>query len=231
MRYLFGNFVFDDGTFQLVGSGSEVALGAKGFELLDLLIRARPKVLSRTRLHAALWPHAHVGSTSLHVLVSQVRAALRDDPEDPQWIRTVHGVGYAFRGDVRTEGEETPGRETPARAKLSQGDREWSLRPGAHVIGRGDDAAVSLDVAGVSRHHARLVVGSEGATLEDLGSKNGTFVGEERLSAKHRLAEGDVIRLGRHTRLVFRFDLGDRTETEGEPGRRGRPSRAVRFKV
>jgi pSer/pThr/pTyr-binding forkhead associated (FHA) protein len=67
----------------------------------------------------------------------------------------------------------------------------------------------------VSRQHARLTIEGEVATLEDLGSKNGTFVGDERLSSPRVLRDGDEIRLGQAVRLVYYKAEGDETKTEG----------------
>ena len=50
------------------------------------------------------------------------------------------------------------------------------LAEGENIIGRGVDASVWIDAPGISRHHARIVVREGTATLEDLGSKNGTYV-------------------------------------------------------
>lgn len=52
------------------------------------------------------------------------------------------------------------------------------------------------NAATVSRCHARLVISDTGAMIEDLGSKNGTFVGAERVTAPTSLADGDAIRIG-----------------------------------
>jgi pSer/pThr/pTyr-binding forkhead associated (FHA) protein len=57
-------------------------------------------------------------------------------------------------------------------------------------------------------------VGGGRAVIEDLGSKNGTFVGQEPVAASRRLKDGDVIRLGRLVRLVFRADEEDATASE-----------------
>jgi len=65
-----------------------------------------------------------------------------------------------------------------------------------HVIGRDPDVEVRLDASTVSRRHARLVVKAEGTTLEDFGSKNGTFRGSERVSSPVRLVDGDAIHIG-----------------------------------
>ena len=55
---------------------------------------------------------------------------------------------------------------------------------------------VWLDAPTVSRRHARIVVSDGGAVLEDLGSKNGTFLKGRRLTAPVSLCDGDVIVLG-----------------------------------
>jgi pSer/pThr/pTyr-binding forkhead associated (FHA) protein len=54
----------------------------------------------------------------------------------------------------------------------------------------------SLESPTVSRHHARICVSGSGATIEDLGSKNGTYLHGERISAAASLVDGDEIRLG-----------------------------------
>ena len=82
MRFAFGDFVLDCGTRQLLRGGGEVHVSPKELALLELLLRARPRAVSRTRLRAAIWPDAHVGETSLHVLVSQLRAT-RAWPRSP----------------------------------------------------------------------------------------------------------------------------------------------------
>jgi pSer/pThr/pTyr-binding forkhead associated (FHA) protein len=147
------------------------------------------------------------------VLVSQVRAALDDDAEEPRWIRTLDRFGYAFAGPATSEalaGE----RSGPARARLVSREREIVLGEGEHVMGREERASVRADASGVSRQHARLVIAGDVITLEDLGSKNGTFVGDERISSPRVLEEGDELRLGQAVRFTF-YRVNDDTETEG----------------
>lgn len=84
------------------------------------------------------------------------------------------------------------------------------------MFGREEDARVRIDSSGVSRRHARIVIRDGHATLEDLGSKNGTFLGERRLEAPVILADGDIFRLGREI-FVFRTTASDdATRTEGK---------------
>ena len=102
----------------------------------------------------------------------------------------------------------------PAPPIVVHDGREWPLPDGEHVIGRGDDAAISIAASGLSRRHARIVVGQGRATIEDLESKNGTFCGDERGDGAARAQDGDVIHLGRRVRLVFHQHGHDGTETE-----------------
>jgi pSer/pThr/pTyr-binding forkhead associated (FHA) protein len=74
---------------------------------------------------------------------------------------------------------------------------------------------VRIDVPGVSRRHARIVSAGDRFVLEDLGSKNGTYLGHRRLEAAAPLADGDEFRLG-NTALVFRVQADEEaTMTEG----------------
>ena len=66
---------------------------------------------------------------------------------------------------------------------------------GEDAIGRVSKAAVWIDSNTVSRRHARIVISAEGATIEDLGSKNGTFLYGQRLTGPAELRDGDEIRL------------------------------------
>jgi DNA-binding NtrC family response regulator len=84
-------------------------------------------------------------------------------------------------------GSGAGGRRDPAyilRVLAADGSsvRRFYLAPGEHVVGSLPDVDVPLDGPGVSRRHARLdVLEDGGAILRDLGSKNGTFIGERRV--------------------------------------------------
>jgi pSer/pThr/pTyr-binding forkhead associated (FHA) protein len=95
---------------------------------------------------------------------------------------------------------------------------------GENVLGRDEDVTVRIDAPGVSRRHARIRVSGAEATLEDLGSKNGTCVGDapSPITGPTPLPDGSRFRLGR-VLLVFRSSSeAGSTMTE----RRGRPRSA-----
>jgi len=119
----------------------------------------------------------------------------------------VHGFGYAFSdGTARTADED-------AVFRLVWGPREVPLAEGENLLGRDPDAAVSIDDATVSRHHARIVIDAGRARLEDLGSKNGTWLAGRRIASSEALTDGSEIRVG-PAALTFRsFAAGGSTET------------------
>ena len=82
----------------------------------------------------------------------------------------------------------------------------FKLPSGEAMIGRGKRSEISLFDEGVSRAHARILSEGDTVWVEDLGSRNGTFVNGERLSnARVKLADGDKIQVGRTTILKFSY--------------------------
>ena len=219
MRFCFNDFRLDLATRQLLFRGKERRLEPKSFELLALLVKRRPDAVSKGEIHEQLWPDTFVSESSLTGLATQIRQALGDDPRRPRYLRTVHGFGYAFSGMATEEapdpamgGSPAPGgrRRPLPQARVLWEERAFFLADGENVLGRDADVAVCVDQPGVSRRHARIVLSAGKATLEDLGSKNGTFLREQRLTAAASLVDGDIIRLGRHV-LEFRLVGGART--------------------
>ncbi len=204
MRLRFGDFVLDLEARQLFRGAEECHLRPKTFDLLRLLALARPRALSKAEIHRHLWPETAVEDVSLTVVVADLRAILGDDARRPRCVRTVHRFGYAFCAEATEEGR---GR---ARAATTAPRVIWErkvipLVEGENVLGRDETVDVRVDEQGVSRRHARIVVARGEALLEDLGSKNGTFVGEaeERVTESVPLPDSTPFRLAR-IRLLYR---------------------------
>jgi DNA-binding winged helix-turn-helix (wHTH) protein len=192
----FGTFTLDSDTRQLTRSGQVIHLTPKAFELLETLAVERPKVLSKTALQERLWPETFVAEANLSNLVAEIRSALNDSARTPQFIRTAHGFGYAFCGTATSIPGSEEGTNDRPLCWLEWGPQRFPLFVGEHIIGRDPDLDVTLDATTVSRRHARLVVTVERVTLEDCGSKNGTFRGDERVTSPVKLAHGDTIHIG-----------------------------------
>src|SRR5262245_13011143 len=200
-RISFGEFVLDGTTRQLLRGHAELHLEPKAFELLALLLDRRPAAVSKREIRDQLWPQTYVSESSLTGLVTQIRRVL-EDRRSPRLVRTVQRFGYAFSGEASPVGIAVTAAAQPS-ARVIWEERTIALGSGENILGRAADVAVRIDLPGVSRHHARIVIDAAGATLEDLGSKNGTYLAERRLPGPATLQDGDTLRLGRHL-LVFR---------------------------
>ena len=199
MRITFADCVLDTDARQVRRAGVAVRLSPKAYELLCVLVECRPRVLSKHELYARLWKDTFVVEANLANLVSEIRTALGDSARESRLIRTAHGFGYAFCAEVHERPKPAP----LARHYLVWNQREFALPSGRHDIGRDPRASVRFDLPSVSRFHARVTVADEGATIEDLGSKNGTLVRGQRLGAPTALHDGDEIRLGAVV-IIFR---------------------------
>jgi DNA-binding winged helix-turn-helix (wHTH) protein len=201
MRLGFGEFVFDSDTKELLRNRQPIALSPKAFQLLEIIVANRPKALSKSELHDGLWPNTFVVEANLSNLIGELRRALDDDPKQPQFIRTIHRFGYAFRGDTRDVPRENTSRVV---CRLVWAGGSVMLSEGEHIIGREPDVAVLLDSPSVSRRHARIRVAGDQVTLDDLGSKNGSSIGGHRAHGPVPLVDGDVVTVG-VVELTFRM--------------------------
>src|SRR5262249_29971121 len=147
-----------------------------------------PRTLSRAQIRDVVWPGVFVSESTLSVAVNGIRQALEDDARQPRFIRTAHRFGYAFCGEARETNAGVLGLPGVLPRRV-WGDRAVALRAGENGRGRDRDAAICLDPASVSRHHARIRVGGPRATLEALGSKNGTSLNGDRLSGVRELRD------------------------------------------
>ena len=207
VRVSFGECVLDSEARELRRGGKHVDLSPKALQLLVALAEERPRALSQADLRDRLWPGVFVSHTSLARLVTEIRQAIGDDPREPRFVRTLHGFGYAFQA------EASPASRAPGCAfAVLWGQRVFGLPPGEAVIGRSLQCLLQIASSKVSRRHARIVVTGDGATLEDLGSKHGTWVNGRRVQAPATLADGDLIGVG-NAALTFRV-VASQTETE-----------------
>jgi DNA-binding winged helix-turn-helix (wHTH) protein len=204
MTYRFGACALDHDTRQLLLNGDEIHLSPKAFELLTVLLANRARTVSKAELQQHLWPSTFVEETNLAGLVAEIRRALRDNASHPIFVRTVYAFGYRFIGDVTVDAGPTQPEPPFGALWLAFESRRLALMEGANVIGRAPDATIQIDSPGVSRHHARIVVSHGEATIDDLGSKNGTLVRGRPIAAPLRLSDGDQIQLG-SILLTFRI--------------------------
>lgn len=205
MLFRFGDCTLDTSSRELLRAGAPVHLTGKAFRLLEVLLEGRPAALSKDRIQDLVWPGVFVSEANLTSLITELRKAIGEDAREPAFIRTVYGFGYAFRGEVEEAqpGARGAGKAAAARCRLLWGRKPIPLAEGENILGRGPESIEWIDRDTVSRRHARIVVAGDTATVEDLASKNGTFVDGKRLTAPAVLADGEEIRLG-SVPLTFR---------------------------
>jgi len=196
MQVHFGEFTLDTDSRQLLKDDAQRHLSPKAYELLRLLIDNRPRALSKAELHERLWPSTFVSESTLSSLVAEVRDGLDEKAENARFVRTAHRFGYAFAATVTISGSRVRSVEERTRCWIVWEHGQVSLKEGEHLLGRDADVSVWLESPTVSRHHARIRVSGGDATIEDLGSKNGTYLHGERISTAAPLVDGDEIRLG-----------------------------------
>ncbi len=92
-----GNIVMDVERHQVLVSGTKVSLPLKEFELLELLLENKNRVLTRGQIIDRVWGHDYFGDTkTLDVHIKRLRSKLEADPARPEHIITVRGLGYKF---------------------------------------------------------------------------------------------------------------------------------------
>jgi DNA-binding winged helix-turn-helix (wHTH) protein len=232
VKVQFADFVIDSASRQLTREDRPVPLSPKAFDVLWLLLAERPNLVAKSALLDRVWPEtADVGDASLTVTVADLRRALGDDPRKPRFIRTVHGFGYSFCGDASdvtarsaSRAQDAAPRDAAPSALLSWSDQSRRLTDGAHVIGRDAGCVVWLDVLGVSRRHARIIINGRSATIEDLGSTNGTFVDDAPVVGIQELLDGQRIHFG-PLEVRFRLMSSAVPTVRAGPKRRGPQNR------
>jgi DNA-binding winged helix-turn-helix (wHTH) protein len=215
MRCSFGEFVVDTDQRRVFARRGEVHLARKAFDLLSVLLENRPKALSKGELLSRMWPHTAVTEGNLATLIADLRKALGDDAQHPRCIRTVYAYGYAFAADVTEDrGEES--RAAPSQWVLTSDEHEIALHEGVNTLGRSGPATVTISAPSISKRHARVSIAGEQVVLEDLQSKNGTWVGRNPVSGPTVVSDGDEIRLGALVLILRRSSRVSTTEPLNE---------------
>ncbi len=98
--YEFGSFQADTVRRLLLRDGQPVPLTSKAFDMLEVLLRNRDRVLEKDELLKTIWPNSFVEEANLAQNVSALRKALGESPGEHRYIATVPGRGYRFVGTI-----------------------------------------------------------------------------------------------------------------------------------
>jgi type II secretory pathway predicted ATPase ExeA len=196
---------------RVAGAGDREIFEADAFPLIYRYTGGIPRLtntLCDTALLAAFAQDRHTVSTD------EVRSAVAE----LQWVE------YAARTSTHLQRslDETAPQELPPVGRLVLSLKgvqltEAYLVPGRCIIGRTADNDLQIESQYASRHHAQVVTTTEASWIEDLNSTNGIFVRGKRVR-RHRLADGDVVKLGLHELTYHRGDPQATATTVLEPG-------------
>ena len=205
VTYSFGPFRLLPHVRRLERDGAAVALTPKAFDLLLALVMHRERALSKDDIMSLVWPGSIVEESNLAQQVLLLRRALGTD----DCIATIPRFGYRFAVTVVEEQSRGAPPAISPHCLIWDG-REFLLHEGLTVIGRAEDADLQIPVSSLSRRHARVLVRGFEATIEDLGSRHGSWRGTLPVKAPTLLVSGDSIRLGTAT-LVYCLVMPDDT--------------------
>ncbi len=139
-RVTFDCFELDEADARLARAGEPVPLAPKPFAVLCALTRRPDRLMTKNELLDAVWGHRFVTDSVLKSAVSEVRAALGDDPKQPRYIETVSRRGYRFIGALVT----LPAQRAVAVERNNAGGPGHPALAALTVLCRGDAALADL---------------------------------------------------------------------------------------
>lgn len=159
-QYCFGPFVLQPDRRRLCEDGVAVALGARAFDLLVVLVEHNDRIMGKEELLRHVWPGNAVEENNITVNMSALRKALRDQAGVPRYIQTISGRGYRFIAALATDA----GPSSPAPAALQPPEMpSIAVLPFAAVGGNvaqehlGDGIAEDI-ISELSRHRWLTVI-------------------------------------------------------------------------
>jgi DNA-binding winged helix-turn-helix (wHTH) protein len=212
--FRFGELELDVAAYVLRRAGQRIKLEKIPMEVLVLLVQKAGVLVNRTEIQAALWgSDVFVDQdAAINTAIRKIRRALGDDAEHPRFVETVVGKGYRFIASFGTEAadvglpdDRVGGGGVVATDRLrrhgpnylvTRGKRQFVLNSDENLLGRDPAAPVHIDHPSVSRRHARISIHSGRPVLEDLESRNGTFLDGRRIEKPTEMHHGAIIGLG-----------------------------------
>src|SRR5215469_3300886 len=141
--YRFGSFQLDVAERELRQDGKIVALTAKTFDLLLILVQSAGRTFTKSELLESPWPGTAVEESSLSQTVFLLRKALGENGEGSEYIRTVQRRGYKFIGSVsRQDGASDGAGLEGAPTSPSRSSRLWPVIAALSVLAAGGLAFV-----------------------------------------------------------------------------------------
>ena len=205
MIYRFNDFELDTDRFELRDGDAPVALEPQVFALIALLIENRDRMVSKDELIDKIWSGRIVSESAISSRVKKARKALRDSGTEQQLIRTVHGKGFRFVGELDSEAAQSSASSAPTANEAASSRPRIVILPFANLSGDPEqeyfaDAVTEDLITNLSKHRWLEVVARNSA----FGYK-GKDVGYEQLADElgvSYVVNGSVRRAGDRIRAT-----------------------------
>jgi hypothetical protein len=168
-------------------------------EVLVCLAEHASDVVPKDVLLRSVWPDTCVTDDVLMRAIFELRRAFGDEVRRPLVIQTIPKRGYRLIApvvfDIRRTVTTSTTEERMTCTLIWRGGRV-TLKEGSYLLSREESLPIRVPFRSVSRRHAQIVVAGGTVTVEDLASKNGTFLRDKRLVAPALLHDGDTLLIG-----------------------------------
>jgi len=167
-------------------------------DVLVCLAEHASDVVSKELLLRTVWPDTCVTDDVLTRAIFELRRVFGDQAGTPRVIQTIPKRGYRLIAPVVLEIDRAAASPTKQDTicTLTWNEGCVTLKEGTYLLGRDESVPIRVPLQSVSRRHARITIGGGAVTVEDLATKNGTFLRDERLTAPTRLRNGDTLIAG-----------------------------------
>jgi DNA-binding winged helix-turn-helix (wHTH) protein len=210
-----GDWIVDPSLNRVSRGNETVQIPPRVMQVLLCLAEAGGKVVTKQELIDTVWQERYVSEAALTQSIAVLRKILGDESDLPRYVENIPRRGYRLVAIPEPLSEcPRPDRPKSSLCRLCYGERDFILSVGDNTIGRAVDAEVRIDASKVSRRHSIVKVEGATAIIEDLASKNGTYVNGRRITSPQLLQDGDEITTGPAV-LLFRVENLERpTETD-----------------
>ena len=95
-----GNITIDVDNFVVIKNNKIIQLTSKEFEILKLFIQNPNRVFTKAQIYSSVWKEEYYGDDNvINVHMRRLREKIEDDPSNPQYIKTLWGIGYKLEGN------------------------------------------------------------------------------------------------------------------------------------
>jgi TolB-like protein len=206
-NHVFGPFIFDRRRRILLKHGSPVVLGQKCVALLEALLAAEGRVVSKSELMEAAWQTENIEESNLAVQIAALRKRLGRSRRGDEWIVTVQRVGYQFVHPG--EGEEVPlNRDSNAIAQATSDRPSVAVLPFTNMSSDPEHEylsdGVSEDIITELSRWRLLSVQSRAASFRYRGMSADIKQVARELNVRY-VVEGSIRRMGEHIRIAVQL--------------------------